>query len=216
MKSLKKLMSVLLLLSLTLCMAFALVSCGGGNEPGGSGEGGGDTPGADDGKITYTVTVKDSAGNLVSGAKVQLLLDGVAPMGSEVTTGADGLATFKIKNEGEYYAKITYVPAGFDSPTVNTKLVNNAATVTLEKLPVYTVYVKDASGNPIAGVMVQICDATGACQLPKPTDSNGKLESALKSDTYKAKVVSAPDAYAYTDDYFTLTDNTVTIVLQAK
>ena len=217
MKNLKKLILMLLVLSLTLCMALTLVSCGGEEEPTDPDENESNTPSEDDGKITYTVTVKDSSGNLVSGASVELLFEGVAPVGSAVTTGADGIATFKVKNEGEYYAKVTKAPAEYDlSDFPKAKLVNNAATVTIQKLPVYTVYVKDASGNPIKDVRVQLCDATGACQLPKPTDAEGKIESALKPDIYQAKIVSAPAGYVYTSDYFTLTNNTVTIILVSE
>ena len=218
MKNLKKLISILLILSLVACMSLALVSCSGDGEGEGSGdgEGEGSGDGAGDGKITYTVTVKDMTGNAVKGVKVQLKLDNVAPIGSEVTTGEDGVATFRVKNEGSYYACVTSAPAGFILPTTGTKLVDNAATVTLEKLPEYTVYVKDASGNPIAGVGVQICSLSGACQLPKNTDSDGKIVSNLERGDYQAKIVSAPQGYEFTDEYFLLVNNTVTVVLQAK
>lgn len=216
MKNLKKIISLLLVLSLTLCMAFALVSCGDENPPENPGEQPGENPGEGESKITYTVTVKDTAGNAVKGVKVQLKLDNVAPVGNAVTTGDDGVATFNVKNEGNYFASVSLVPAGFILPATGTKLVNNAATVTLEKLPEYTVYVKDASGNPIAGVGVQICSLSGACQLPKMTDAEGKIVSNLMADDYQAKITSAPDAYSYSAEYFALTNNTVTIVLEAK
>ena len=212
MKNLKKVLSVILILSLALTMAFALISCGDDNGKNTDEN----DPGTDDGKTAYTVTVKDKDGNAVSGAKVQIVIDGIAPVGKEVATGTDGKAEIRLKSEDNYHAKVTAVPQGYVLPTSTVKLVDNAATVEIEKLPVYTVYVKDASGNPIAGAAVQICDASGACQLPKLTDASGKIESALKSDTYKAKVVSAPEAYAFTEDYFYLENNTVTIVLQAK
>ena len=216
MRNLRKLISVLLVLSLALCAALTLVSCGGGGESAGSENGGGNTPGTEDTKITYTVTVKDAAGNAVKGAKVQLKLDNVAPIGTEAVTGDDGVATFSVKSEGNYFACITYAPTGFILPASGTKLVDNAATVTLDKLPEYTVYVEDASGNPISGVGVQICSLSGACQIPKMTDADGKIVSNLERDDYQAKIVSAPAAYNYTDAYYLLENNTVTIVLEAK
>ena len=215
MKNLKKLLSAILILSLALCMTLTLVSCGGDSGGGGGNTDGGGS-GTSDEKSTHTVTVKDTVGNAVSGVKVQLLLNGELPLGDAKTTDADGKAGFSPKNEGKYYVKVTSVPAGYDIPQSSVEFVNNAAAIVLEKLPVYTVYVKDAGGNPIVGAAVQICDASGACQLPKNTDSEGKIESALKSDTYKAKVVSAPAGYVFTEDYFYLENNTVTIVLETK
>jgi hypothetical protein len=217
MKNIKKIKLMLLVLSLTLCTTFAFVSCGDDNETDkDNSDNDGNTPGEDDGKITYTVTVKDEAGNAIKGVKVQLKLDNVAPIGNAVTTGDDGVATFSVKNEGAYFASVSLVPQGFVLPESGTKLVDNAATVILEKLPEYTVYVKDASGNAIAGVGVQICSLSGACQLPKITDAEGKIVSNLAQDSYQAKITSAPDEYVYTAEYFILTDNTVTIILQAK
>ena len=212
MKNLKKLLLIILVLSLTLSTAFYLVSCGGDGED----DPEENNPGGDDGKLVYTVTVKDKDGNAVSGVKVQLFVDGIAPVGSEVSTGADGKAEISLKNEGNYHAKVTSVPTGYVLPTATVKLVNNSATVEIEKLPVYSVYVQDAAGNPIVGAAVQICDAAGSCQLPKVTDSDGKIESSLAAGTYKAKIVSAPDQFRYTDEYFYLANNTVTIVLEAK
>ncbi len=213
MKSIKNLLLILLVLTLSLGMMLSLASCGGEENPEGQEPGGAEG----DGKTDYTVTVKDKEGNLVSGAKVEILLDGVAPVGSAETTGADGKAIFKIKDTSKtYHAKVTKAPEGYKASSATVKLENFAATVEIEKLPVYTVYVKDASGNPIAGAAVQICSLAGACQLPKLTDSEGKIASPLESGDYKAMIVGAPEEYAYTDDYFVLVGNTVTIVLQAK
>lgn len=217
MKSIKNLLLLLLVLTLSLGMMLSLASCGGEENPGEENPGE-ENPGEEgDGKTDYTVTVKDKEGHLVSGAKVEILLDGVAPVGSAVTTGADGKAVFKIKDTTKnYFAKVTKAPEGYKTSSASVKLESFAATVEIEKLPVYTVYVKDASGNPVAGAAVQICSLAGACQLPKTTDSEGKIASTLESGDYKAMIVSAPEQYAYTNEYFYLVNGTVTIVLQAK
>ena len=213
MKSIKNILLILLILTLSVGMMFSLVSCGGGETPEENPE---ENPSGDE-KTAYMVTVKDKSGNVVSGAKVELLLDGVAPVGSAVTTGTDGKAVFNVKDTTKtYHAKVTKAPVGYEASTTTVKLVNFEATVEIEKLPVYTVYVKDANGSAISGVSVQICSLAGACQLPKVTDSEGKIESALAAGDYKAMVVSAPDQYTFTKDYFYLVDGTVTIVLQAK
>ena len=127
MKNLRKILSILLILALSVCTLALFTSCSDDNtEPPENPEQNGDD------KTTYTVTVKDKSGNAISGAKVQLLLDNVAPMGSTVTTGADGKAVFKLKTAGQYYAKVTEAPADYVLNTTNVKLVNDAATVVLE------------------------------------------------------------------------------------
>ena len=168
--------------------------------------------------FVYTVTVKDSTGKAIENAKVQLLLDGVAPVGNVTYTNADGKAAFTFKNSGNYYAKVTEVPDGYVLPTSTVKLVDNAAEFSVAQNPLYTVYVKNAAGEAISGVAVQICSASGACQLPKVTDAEGKIESRLTADSYKALILSAPEDYVVPADYiyFDAGNNTLTITLELK
>lgn len=91
----------------------------------------------------------------------------------------------------------------------------------------YVIYVKDASGNPIAGMQVGICEynkETGVkanCKMPKTTDTTGKVEFSgeqfpesvyifntdfLNSTDYKTK--NAKDIF---EDY-----GVYTVVLEAK
>lgn len=225
MKNFKKIIMLLLAFALSVAPLLALTSCGGEetdctehNDADANGkcdycDAEVEAPGT-----TYVVTVTDASGAPLAGAKVQLCLDGVAPVGAEVTTGADGKAAVTLKNEGNYHAKITSVPQGYVLPTSTTPLVNNATTVAVSSLPVYTVYVKDAAGNAISGVAVQICSASGACQLPKETDSEGKIESQLTEDSYKALIVDAPAGYVKPADYimFEAGSKTLTITLELE
>ena len=213
MKNFRKILSILLILALSVCTLALFTSCSDDDTEKTDPEQNGDE------KTTYTVTVKDKDGNAISGAKVQLLFDNVAPMGSTVTTGADGKAVFKLKTAGQYYAKVTEAPTGYALNATNVKLVNDAATVVLENAvpnPVYTVYVKDVNGNPIVGAAVQICSLSEACQYPKETDAEGKIESSLVEDSYKARVLSAPADYEVSKDYSYFDNYTVTIVLKTK
>ena len=54
---------------------------------------------ADDGKVTYTITVKDEAGNPVKNAMIQLCSDNCIP----TITDANGVATWKLA-EDDYKA----------------------------------------------------------------------------------------------------------------
>ena len=62
----------------------------------------------------------------------------------------------------------------------------------------YTVKLVDANGNPVAGTMVQICNAA-TCFAPAATDANGVATFRLEeSNEYKAKLMTAgEDAYVY-------------------
>lgn len=44
----------------------------------------------------------------------------------------------------------------------------------------YTVIVKDTAGNPVTGVMVQICKEGSTCFTPRKTDANGTAVWSLE------------------------------------
>lgn len=107
----------ILLLVLALCMVFALCACGGNETPNNTDETPGNTTGetqesteADDGKVTYTVTVVDDKGNPVAGALVQLCLEACIPG----ATNAEGKATYNVE-EADYKVSFVSMPAGYSS-----------------------------------------------------------------------------------------------------
>lgn len=66
---------------------------------------------------------------------------------------------------------------------------------------VYTVTVKDTSGNPISGVWVQIC-AGDSC-VPKCTDENGVAgydAEITGNGEMTAKIISMPEGYQAAND----------------
>ena len=226
MKNFKKILALLLVLSIWACMIFGMTSC---TEPENT-----DTPctehadtdnngkcdkceadvePAGDGKVDYVVTVTDEDGNPVEGATVVIYLNGLVERGEE-DTGADGKATFRLK-EGSYSASVVYASAIYtydEEEKIN--LVNNAATIEIEKLPAYTVYVVDENGQAIVGASVQLCTEND-CRSPKDTDADGKAVYYDVEATYKAKVLEA-DGYVLDGEYHYLTDGVVTITLQAQ
>ena len=62
----------------------------------------------DDGKVTYTVTVKDVDGNPVSGAMVQICKETCIP----TVTDANGVATWTVA-EDEYKVSFAIQPTGY-------------------------------------------------------------------------------------------------------
>lgn len=85
--------------------------------------------------------------------------------------------------------------------------------------PVYTVKIVDEGGNPIAGVMVQICQ--GETCLPGPlSDENGTVTFQVAEADYKVSFLGGvPAGYEYTTEetefYFEDGSYEVTIVLKA-
>ena len=222
MNNLKKILSVLLVLSLAVATLFAITSCGGDKDPctmhiDADGDKKCDKCEADmppeepgDGKATYTVTVKDDEGNAVVGAVVEIYLDGIVRRG-ETETDANGVATFKL-DEGNYSAAVVEVPAGYNfEEDAKEALKNGAVTLEVSKLLTYTVYVTDADGNAIANASVQLCEDE-SCRMPKTTDASGKVEFTEAAGEYKAKVLSI-NGTEITDEYHYLENGSVTIVI---
>ena len=85
--------------------------------------------------------------------------------------------------------------------------------------PVYTVKIVDEGGNPIPGVMVQICQ--GETCLPGPlSDENGTVTFQVAEADYKVSFLGGvPAGYEYTTEetefYFEDGSHEVTIVLKA-
>lgn len=67
-----------------------------------------------------------------------------------------------------------------------------------EQTAAFTVTVVDGDGNPVSGVMVQICK--DAC-LPAMTDAEGVATFNTEiTDGYKLSVMSCPEGYTYTGE----------------
>lgn len=85
--------------------------------------------------------------------------------------------------------------------------------------PVYTVKIVDEGGNPVVGVMVQICQ--GETCLPGPlSDENGTVTFQVAEADYKVSFLGGvPAGYEYTTEetefYFEDGSYEVTIVLKA-
>ena len=65
----------------------------------------------------------------------------------------------------------------------------------------YKVTLLDASGNPVAGQMIQVCDESN-CFAPVATDANGvAIFRLVESNEYHAKLMTAgEDAYVYFEE----------------
>lgn len=68
----------------------------------------------------------------------------------------------------------------------------------------YTVTVLDSEGQPVAGVLVQLCKDE-ACFVPKKTDANGQMTFTLKAGEaiadYRVTLVGMPEGQSAAAEY---------------
>ncbi|MBQ4070878.1 MAG: Ig-like domain-containing protein [Clostridia bacterium] len=190
--NIKRIISLLLVLVLSLGVCVGLASCG---EPetepctshvDNDKDGVCDTEGCTEAvtpsepeKTAYTVTVLDDEGNAVVGATVEILVGSVRS--DILTTNTEGKvsAEFDVQGTGTVVARATVktVPAGYKTPSSAERFSagETELTVTVEKdrRVAHTVKLVDSEGNAlnIAGATVMICQQT--CQTPVDTDENG-------------------------------------------
>ena len=209
----KKIISIILAAAMLLSMSLCLFSCG-DKENGGDGD-----QTETEKKVTYTVTVVDEDGNPVSGVMVEFALKGGESF--PVPTKSEGKASTTTTKE--LSAKIIAVPDEYEYDNIGAALAfdaNGKVTVTLKKAEVarLTIRVIDNEGNPIEGVVVQMCSAaTGQCKTPNITDENGEAfysyEEGFKAQLTKTSAL--PNGYTVDDveAKYEFIDGVATIVL---
>ena len=211
---LKKIISMLLALTLVLTLGVALVSCSddSGNNDNTDNNNGGDNT---DVKETYVVTVKDADGNAVAGVEVAMIkvtATSEMPYPGAKKTAADGKASFEVK-QGTWKVSVEDVPAGYVLPENSFKFTDKAVTITLESLPTYTIKVVDQNGDAVVGARVQMCKKgeSGVCVSYKnPTNENGETSMKISEAAYEAQVTAVPEGYTKPDGYFDFEGSAVT------
>ena len=197
----KKIISIILAAAMLLSMSLCLFSCG-DKENGGDGD-----QTETEKKVTYTVTVLDENGNPVSGVMVEF-----APKGGEsfpVKTKSEGKASTTTTKE--LSAKIIAVPDEYEYDNIGTALTfdaNGKVTVTLKKAEVarLTIRVIDNEGNPIEGVVVQMCSTV--CKTPVVTDENGEA-FYIYEEGFKAQLTMTIPEDATPDEIKAIVEQTL-------
>jgi len=185
--------AVALIFIVPIILVFALSGNGGGTNNG-------NTPGnQDDGdtKISYSVTVKDEAGNPIKDAQVNFYINGGVLAEKNVKTDANGNATPSVSTSFAS-AMITKIPDGYDCDKLNVDLkfdANGKINVTVKALSPYVVKVVDQYGNPVVGATLQMCSDLGCIPFDAPTDVNGESTHAFISGEFQAKINSLPEGY---------------------
>ena len=94
------------------------------------------------------------------------------------------------------------VAGGEDTDGGSTTTTASTTTTTASNLSTYTVTVKTENGEPVVGVMVQICKEL--C-VPTVTDANGVATWQTVEDTYKVSFLpnqTALEGYAVEENYY--------------
>lgn len=193
--------------ALVLAIVLIIALLPGGNSTGGS---------ASDVNTDYTVTVVDNNGAPIPGVKLTFTTPAGIPFPG--TTDAQGKATYAGDEDG-VTVKIISVPRGYEYDKLNTVQnfdENRTLNVTMSVLAPIVINVVDDEGNPVAGVLVQMCDSAGSCRIPTTTDEEGKAYYAYEVGQFNAQLTDgAPDGYTVDDPtaYYPVVDGSVTIVL---
>ena len=113
------------------------------------------------------------------------------------------------------------VPAATEIPTTEAPMVETTEAVVEVEATVpegmisYTVTVVDQEGNPVSGVMVQMCK--DSC-IPGVTNDAGVAAFRMYEDDYKVSLLTMPEGYAYAGEeeifYFETGSYELTIVLK--
>lgn len=202
----KKIISIILALALTLSALLVLASCGDtkctdhkdDNNDGicdteGCGEAVEKTTAPTDFTVNYEVTVKDAEGNAIEGAVV--VITSQYDPSEEATTGANGKAALKLvfdEDPGFFkaYAVVKSVPSGYEIPD-RVLIEEGKATVVVEEAVIPTDFtVKlvgvDGAAVKLPGVSVQICQST--CLEAGATDENGELRKSFVPEEANFKI----------------------------
>lgn len=80
----------------------------------------------------------------------------------------------------------------------------------------YTVYVEDADGNAMEGVVIQFCDDANVCKLPVTTDAEGKVVVTYAPANYHVSVTVVPEGFTADGDgyYFGSGETEMTVTLE--
>lgn len=103
------------------------------------------------------------------------------------------------------------------TPPVTTVPATTAQPTTAPSTDVtYTVYVKDADGNAMAGVLIQFCDDANVCKLPVTTDAEGKVTVTYAPANYHVSVTVVPEGFTADADgyYFASGETEMTVTLE--
>ncbi len=172
--------------------------------------------------VTYTVTVKNTDGDPLSGVELKIF-SGENVIDTVISTDANGVASFTAP-EGNYTVNVT-APEGYIADTTAYSFdTSNTLVIKLQKqeiqpppvVPVdYTVKVQASDGTALSGVIVFL-KKDGETVQSLTTDSNGFVVFSQPEGTYTITVTTPEGYIADTTAYSFDASNTLIIELQKQ
>lgn len=205
----------IVLLTLTALLLGILCGCGSdGKDPTTA-----ETQATEATEKTYTVSFVDQEGNPVSNVVIMWALeDGSTQL---AISAADGKLYYTASDVPGVI--LSSVPEGYTAEKADYSFTEGAElTVVLTcdnpetALVTYTVTVLDDSGNPVPGVVVQICDDEN-CKLPMSTNEDGVVTAQYEPSEYHVILNTLPEGYYATQtEFYFGSANMLTIVINAE
>lgn len=208
----KKLLALILCLSMLLSFAMILTSCGtpetpetpdDENPPVDGGENGGED-GGDDGteptKVTYTVKFVDEDGAPIKGLAIRFIRDDVAS--ENIVTDNKGEAKIDLEESRNVRVELVSYD-GWVEPSARKLTFGRMYDLEVELEEdtsfILTATVVDENGDAVVGASVQLCVGS-ICLSASETNEDGEIYGSFSTEgKIKVKIVSLPDGYVMPD-----------------
>ncbi len=207
MNILKKILGIVMMLSLLVGTTLAFASCGGDGEDPDDGPAGDPPPAVTPDYpdpipapniVLYTITVKDEAGNPAKGVKVQIV-DEAGESRNEKTTGDTGVVTFNVQ-EGTWKAQVLKGTGYTADYGTKVDFVSAAAELSVD-MCTYVINAKTVDNGVIKDLSVALyaLGQDGYAAEPTATVVTNKYGEAafdVAAGAYKAVATDATGLYA--------------------
>ena len=204
----KKLLALLLCLSMLLSFAMILTSCGtpetpeapdDENPPVDGGENGGEDGGDDvtePTKVTYTVKFVDKDGAPIKGLTIRFIRDDVAS--ENIVTDNKGEAKIDLEESRNVRVELVSYD-GWVEPSARKFTCGRMYDLEVELEEdtsfILTATVVDENGDAVVGASVQLCVGS-ICLSASETNEDGEIYGSFSTEgKIKVKIVSLPDGY---------------------
>lgn len=211
MKGLKKLFSLILVISVLLLCVIMVASCGGNNNTdtntntdtsSGTNTDTSTDSSTDTGNqsVFYTVYFQNQNGQPIEGIDAQICADSGLCLQSQISD-AEGVMKFEYFQIEPFHVQVNSVPEGFIMPTEHIPFPDGrtSVVVTIQQNQTYTVTAIDLHGRKLENILVELYlkkDNTLVDSMI--TDASGKASFTVSPDEYYAKIKHAYDNGAFT------------------
>ena len=206
MKSLKKILSLLLVICALCVSVFMIASCGGNgdtdtntNTETESDTNTDDVNPPEDETVVYKVYFQNQNGQPIEGIDAQICAESGLCLQSQISD-AEGAMFFEYFQLEPFHVQVNSVPEGYIMPEEDIPFPDGRSTVvvTIQQNQTYTVTAGDMFGHKLANILVELyLKADDSLVDSIITDESGKASFTVSPDEYYAKVKHAYDNGAF-------------------